>query len=328
VTEKARFIGGFRHAIPVTQYQSRFISHESRLSAMQPPLCQGPDPAPRKPKFTLPAGATDCHCHVFADPEKYPLVANRSYTPQLCPLSDYLQLCSTLGVERTVQVNASTYGHDNSVTLDVIAQLGQHRARGVAGLSPDATEKQIERLHAGGMRGVRLSTMVHGYGGPELLASLGRKIQPFGWHVQLHVDKAAELAALEQRLLEHPTPLVFDHLGRVRGAEGVNSPGFRALVRLLRERDDCWVKISSWYRLSDSGPPAYADMKPLAHALIAARPDRVLWGSNWPHPVWSGVMPNDGDLVDLFCEWVPDEHLRQRIFVDNPVRLYGFDSKS
>lgn len=294
----------------------------------QPPLCQGPDPRPRRPQLKLPPGATDCHCHVFEDPEKYPLVAERSYTPPLCPLSEYVELMGTLGIERTVQVNASAYGHDNSVTLDVIARLGRHRARGVAGLSPDAGAREIERLHAGGMRGVRLSTMVKGYGGPELLESVGRRIRPFGWHVQLHVDRGSELAGLERRLLRHPTPLVFDHLGRVRGGEGVGSPGFQALLRVLRERDDCWVKLSSWYRLSDSGPPGYADMKPLAQALIAARPDRCLWGSNWPHPVWNGPMPNDGDLVSLFCDWVPDEKLRAQIFVTNPAILYGFDTKA
>jgi len=207
----------------------------------------------------------------------------------------------------------------------VIARLGRHRARGVAGLSPDAGGPGIERLHAGGMRGVRLSTMVKGYGGPELLEVLGRRIRPFGWHVQLHVDRIAEIAELEPRLMQHPTPLVFDHFGRVRGAEGVHAPGFQSLLRLLGARDDCWVKISSWYRLSDSGPLDYADMKPLAQALVAARPDRVIWGSNWPHPVWNGPMPNDGDLVDIFCEWVPDEAMRKRIFVTNPARLYGFD---
>ena len=294
---------------------------------MQPPLCQGPDPRPRKPKFSIPAGATDCHCHLFEEPGKYPLAANRSYTPPLCPLSDYLKLMETLGLARTVQVNASAYGHDNSVTLDAIAALGQSRARGVAGLHPDATGREIKRLHAGGMRGVRLSTSVKGYGGPELLEIMGRKIQPFGWHVQLHVDDGRELAGLEQPLLRHPTPLVFDHLGRVRGADGVGSPGFQVLLRVLKRRDDCWVKISSWYRLSNSGPPDYADMKPLAAALVAARPDRVVWGSNWPHPIWSGHMPNDGDLLDLFCEWVPDEDLRMQILVTNPARLYGFDTK-
>ena len=291
----------------------------------QPPLCQGPDPKPRKPRHPVPYGAIDCHCHVFEDQQKYPLVAHRSYTPPLCTLADYLHMSETLGIERTVQVNASTYGYDNSVTLDLIAKLGQKRARGVAGVAPDASAQDLQQLHTGGMRGVRLSNMVKGYGGSELLDTFAQKIKPLGWHIQLHVDKAAELAALESRLLDHPTPIVFDHFGRVRGGEGVNAPGFQALLRILRQRDDCWVKLSSWYRLSDSGPPAYADMQLLAQALIAARPDRVVWGSNWPHPIWDGHMPNDGNLLDMLREWTPDAAAFKRIMVTNPAQLYGFD---
>ncbi|MFN7086081.1 MAG: amidohydrolase family protein [Burkholderiales bacterium] len=290
-----------------------------------PAVCAGPDRAPRRPRHAIPAGTVDCHCHVFEDPSRYPLAMPRSYTPPLATLSDYLVMCETLGIARTVQVNASVYGFDNSVSLDVIARLGQKKARGVAGVAPDVSGKDIERLHKGGMRGVRLSTMVKGYGGTELIDTMAAKIRPYGWHVQLHVDKCAELVPLENRLLDCPVPLVFDHLGRVRGSEGVDAPGFQALLRILRQRDDCWVKISSWYRLSDSGPPAHADMKPLAQALVAARPDRVVWGSNWPHPVWNGFMPNDGDLLDMFCDWIPDEATRRRILADNPARLYGFE---
>lgn len=291
---------------------------------LQPPLCQGPDPHPRKPRHALPAGVVDCHCHVFGDQNRYPLVAHRSYTPPLCTLQDYLAMCEMVGISRTVQVNASTYGCDNSISLDVIATLGLDKARGVAGVAPDATPAEIRRLHEGGMRGVRLSTMVKGYGGMELIDAMAAKIAPFGWHVQLHVDKCEELAALEHRLLDCPVPLVFDHLGRVRGGEGVDAPGFQALLHILKERDDCWVKLSSWYRLSDAGPPGYGDMKPLLQALVSARPDRCVWGSNWPHPVWAGPMPNDGDLVDLLCDWVPDAAVRRKILVDNPARLYGF----
>ena len=290
----------------------------------QPPLCQSPDLQPRKPRYAIPAGAIDCHCHVFEDQSNYPLTPQRSYTPPLCTLDDYLRMSATLGIERMVQVNASTYGFDNTLTLDLIAKLGQQRARGVAGVAPDAIESDIRRLHDGGMRGVRLSTMVKGYGGPEFLGVIAKTIKPFGWHVQLHVDKVGEIATLEQQLLDHPTAIVFDHLGRVRGGEGVNTAGFQALLRILKQRDDCWVKLSSFYRLSDSGAPAYADMKPLAQALIAVRPDRVVWGSNWPHPIWDGHMPNDGDLMDLVCDWCGDTATLQRVLVDNPVQLYGF----
>ena len=288
----------------------------------RPPLCQGPDRAPR---VVVPAGAIDCHCHVFEDQTEYPLTPQRSYTPPLCTLADYLKMAEKLGLARMVQVNASTYGYDNRVTLDLIGKLGQKRARGVAGVAPDAKAADIRRLHDGGMRGVRLSTMVKGYGGSEFLGVIAKTIKPFGWHVQLHVDKVGEIASLEQQLLDHDTPIVFDHLGRVRGGEGVAAPGFQALLRILTQRDDCWVKLSSFYRLSDSGVPDYADMAPVARALIAARPDRVVWGSNWPHPIWDGAMPNDGDLLDLVAGWCGDAATFKRVLVDNPAALYGFD---
>jgi predicted TIM-barrel fold metal-dependent hydrolase len=274
----------------------------------------------------LPPGSTDCHCHVFEDPQRYPLVAERTYTPAYAPLSEYLRMCEAVGLQRTVQVNASVYGFDNSLTLNIIAELGQHRARGVAGIEPETSTQELDRLHAGGIRGVRLSTKVKGYGGTDRIAIIGRKVAPLGWHLQLHVDGSAELKALEAMLMEVPAALVFDHLGCVRGREGVDAPGFQVLLRILKERDDCWVKVSSWYGRSDAGPPGYTDMKPLAQALVAARPDRVLFGTNWPHPnrFGSAGMPDEGDLVDLFCDWVPDAAVRQRILVANPAALYGF----
>jgi predicted TIM-barrel fold metal-dependent hydrolase len=284
-----------------------------------------PPQAARKPRHTLPAGTTDCHCHVFEDPSRYPLAPGRSYTPPLCTVDDYVAMCHTLGIERTVQVNASVYGFDNSVTLDLIAKLGQDKARGVAGVSPDATDAELARLHEGGMRGARLSTLVKGYGGTDAIEAIAAKIKPFGWHLQLHVGQSAELAALEPRLMNLGVPLVFDHLGSTRGGEGVGAPGFQAMLRVLKGREDAWVKISSWYRRSDGGMPDYADMKPLAQALVAARPDRCVWGSNWPHPGCDVAMPNDGDLIDLFCEWVPDPAVRRGVLVTNPARLYGFE---
>lgn len=295
------------------------------MAAAQPPLCPAPDPAPRRPRHAIPRGATDCHCHLFEDPARYPLAGGRSYTPPPCTADDYLKLMETLGVERTVQVNASAYGSDNSVTLDFIRRLGQRRARGIAGLAPDATAAELRRLHEGGMRGVRLSTMVKGYGGFELLAPMAAKVRALNWHLQVHVDDAQELADREALLMDLPVAIVFDHLGGARGADGVAAPGFQALLRLVTAREDRWVKISSWYRRSQGGPPAFADMKPLAQALVAARPDRVVWGSNWPHPVWHGPMPNDGDLLDLLCEWIPDPAQLVRVLVANPAGLYGFE---
>ncbi|CAN5118174.1 amidohydrolase family protein [soil metagenome] len=289
------------------------------------PVCLPPR-APSAPKRHLPVGSTDCHCHVYDDPVRYPLVEPRSYTPALAPMPAYRAMCDAIGITRTVQVSASVYGFDNSLTLDAIREFGIDRARGVAGIAPDTADAELDRLHAGGIRGVRLSTHVKGYGGTELVDVIGRRIRRFGWHVQLHVAQIDELVALAPLLHESTGALVFDHLGCVRGRDGVGSPGFQAMLGLLRERDDCWVKLSSWYRRSSSGPPSYADMKPLAQALVEARPDRVVFGTNWPHPNLFDVaeVPDDGNLVDVFHDWVPDDDLRERILIGNPARLYGF----
>ena len=288
-------------------------------------VCLGPQP-PRKPKLALPPNATDCHCHVFEAPERFPLSGNVSYTPAPAPLSAYLRMCEVVGIGRTVQVNASVYGFDNSITLDVISRLGQHRARGVAGIPPDVSAAEIERLHAGGFRGARLSTKVKGYGGTEVIGTIAAKLKPFGWHVQLHFGESATIAEQESMLLECPVPIVFDHLGCMRGSESPDARGFQALLRILERRDDCWVKISSFHGRSVSGPSLYADMKVFAQALVDARPDRAVWGTNWPHPnhFAPDETPNDGALVDVFCEWFPDPAVRQQVMVSNPARLYGF----
>lgn len=289
------------------------------------PVCLPPARVDTPPRHRLPAGATDCHCHIFEDPHRYPLIEQRSYTPAPSSLHDYQAMCEAVGLERTVQVNASVYGSDNRITLDAIAALGQHRARGVAGLSLEATQQEIEQLHLGGMRGVRVSTHVAGYGGTEHLEATARKLKPFGWHLQVHVAHSAELATLEQRLLNIDAPLVFDHLGCVQGSEGVSSRGFQTLLHLLRQRDDCWVKMSSWYRRSQD-PVHYDDIRSMAQALVETRPDRVVFGSNWPHPNLfpPHVVPRDAHLVDTFCDWISSPEHRQAILVHNPERLYGF----
>ena len=297
----------------------------SALAAGSPPLCLPPLPAARAPRHRLPPGATDCHCHVFEDPSRYPWGGERSYTPQPADRHAYAQLCRSLGLTRTVQVSASIYGADNRLTLDLIAEWGQERARGVAGIAASTTQAELHALHDGGMRGVRVSTLVKGYGGSEAMAGIAARIQPLGWHLQLHFERAAEIAALEASLMRLPVPLVFDHLGCVRGNEGVDHPGFQAMLRILQRRDDCWVKVSSWYRRSEAGP-GHEDMRPLVQALVDVRPDRLVFGTNWPHPALfaPAQVPADADLVDQFCDWVPDVQVRQAILVDNPAQLYGF----
>lgn len=289
--------------------------------------CLPPRAHSRPARHRLPANSTDCHCHVYENPVHYPLIEQRSYTPAAASLEQYQAMCEAIGIGRTVQVSASVYGADNRLTLDVIARLGQARARGVAGLRPDVAAGELAALHEAGMRGVRVSTHVKGYGGTEAIGVLAGLVRPFGWHVQVHVQHADELVALENDLLRLPVPVVFDHMGGVRGGEGPGNPGFQAMLRLLKARDDCWTKISSWYRRSDAGPPGYEDMRPVVEALLQARPDRLVFGTNWPHPALFAPdeVPDDADLVDMFCDWVGDEATIERILVDNPARLYGFE---
>lgn len=305
----------------------RTITMQSNPESSLAPVCLSALAKASTPRIQLPANATDCHCHVYQDVARYPLIANRSYTPATATLEQYQEMCAQVGIQRTVQVSASVYGTDNSLTLDVIAALGQDRARGVAGLPSDVSGEDLRRLHEGGMRGVRLSTHVKGYGGTQGLDAMAERIRPYGWHVQVHVADIAELVALEDTLLRAPVPLVFDHMGAVTGSQGVNNAGFQTLLRILRERDDCWTKISSWYRRSSDGPPTYEDMGPIVQALVATRADRLVFGTNWPHPALFAptVVPDDGHLIDRFCDWIPDAATRERIWVTNPGVLYGFD---
>jgi predicted TIM-barrel fold metal-dependent hydrolase len=291
------------------------------------PLCLPPQVA-KAPRQRLPVGSTDCHCHVYEPGTEARWAPGRSYTPSPAGLQAYLGMCEALGITRTVQVNASIFGLDNTPTSQVLRALGPARARGVAGIdAASVTDAELQQLHDEGFRGVRLSTHVKGYGGTDALATTAKRIAPWGWHVQVHVAHGHELAELEPMLRDVNAPLVFDHLGCVRGGEGVQSAGFQALLRLLQDRDDRWVKVSSFYRRSDAGAPDYADMAPLVQALVQARADRVLFGTNWPHPNLFApeAVPDDGHLADLFCQWVPDEAQRHAILVRNPERLYGFE---
>lgn len=288
------------------------------------PTCQGPDPDTRKPELIAPPGACDTHAHVFGPESKYPYPEERGYTPPDCPLEDYLRMMDTIGFERAVLVHPSVYGPDNTPTLDAIAEMGD-RFRGIAVVRSDITDRELEDLHERGMRGVRMTTFVKGGTGVEHIETLAHRIKDLGWLVELHLGNIDELVELAPRLRTLPIPYLIDHFGRIRGGQGVGNPGFQALLRLLNEDETCWVKLCSYYRLSDAGPPDYADMTPPAKALIEACPDRIVWGSNWPHVSFEGPMPNDGDLLDLLLEWAPEAATRRAILADNPARLFGFD---
>ena len=282
-----------------------------------------PDSRLRKPKRPLPRGTVDCHAHIFDRFERYPLAPGRKYSPPLCTRDAWMELHAALGVERGVQVHGSPYGFDNSITEDFLKEY-PGRFVAVAAINPEIPEKDLKRLDAAGFRAARLMDQFATGATTKDLEAIAARVAPYGWHIEINIAKSADWVELEPRLKRCPVPMVFDHLGRVRGGEGIDAPGFRVIRRLLASRDDCWTKISSWYRLSDSGPPRYADMKPLAQALLADRPDRCVWGSNWPHPGLTDFMPNDIDLVDQLESWLPGDAVREPLFASNAARLYRF----
>jgi 2-pyrone-4,6-dicarboxylate lactonase len=291
------------------------------------PIVAPPDPHPRKPAIAFPSLACDCHAHVCGPASRYPWFPQRIYTPpEGTTAHDYAQLLSALGVQRAVLVQPSFYGSDNRALLDAIAASGG-RYRGVAVLDDADDQAALERLHTAGIRGARVNIVDLAEGKGQLpvekLRRIAARIAPLGWHLELlmHVD---EFPDLDRQLGDFPVPLVFGHLGYVRKGRSPDEPGFQGLLRLLRD-GRAWAKLTGPYRIS-SQPLPHADLAPFARALREAAPQRLLWGSDWPHVMvnWSIPMPNDGDIVDLLARWIPDEAQRQQVLVDNPATLYGF----
>jgi predicted TIM-barrel fold metal-dependent hydrolase len=278
-----------------------------------------PDPNPVKPRYEPPPLACDAHCHVFGPAARFPYAAERRYTPPDAPKERLATLHRHLGLARAVLVQASCHGNDNSALLDAIASSGG-AWRGVAMVPTDASERHLERLQAAGVRGVRFNFVRHLGGAPELRAveALAARIAALGWHLQLHLD-AEDIATYRDFLARLPVPFIIDHMGRVEARHGLEQEPFRQLLDLMKN-ERAWVKISGPERVSSAGEP-FHDAIPFMRALIEAAPERVLWGTDWPHPnvKW---MPNDGKLVDLFAAACDDEALRRKILVENPARLY------
>jgi predicted TIM-barrel fold metal-dependent hydrolase len=289
------------------------------------PLCAAPDPAPRHPKFKLPPLACDSHFHVFGPDSMFPYYPKRIYTPPEAPLSTYLRLLGILGAERAVFIQPSVYGADNRAMLAALAQAGD-RFRGVAVVGESVTDSELEKLHAAGVRGVRINVVdvaeAKGVIPMAPLKRMAERIKPLGWHVEflMHADEFPNLDGL---FADFPVDIVLGHLGYMRTDKGMDAPGFQALLRLMRA-GRCWVKLTGPSRITTTVMP-YPDVTPFAHALIDAAPERVIWGTDWPHVIIKGAMPNDGDLCDLLLEWVPDEDTRTKVLVHNPARLYGFN---
>ena len=282
--------------------------------------CQAPREQVTEPRLKAPAGSTDCHFHIFGPHARYPLSPGRRYTPPEAAIEHYRAIAAVLGIERMVVVQPSIYGTDNRCTLDAVASFGQERARAVAVLDESVTAPELRRLHEAGVRGVRFNA-VSGNGTPlEQLRSVARRAAPLGWHLQLYLH-GEHLLELAPRLPELGLPVVIDHMGGVSSEKGVNHPEFRTLLRLL-EGGRIWVKLCC-YRSSAAGHP-FADVQTMAETLIAAAPERCLWGTDWPHPSYMQTMPDDGELLDLLGEWAASAAMQRRILVENPVALYGF----
>ncbi len=285
--------------------------------------CLGPVAAPSRPKRSLPAGAWDTHFHVLGPQAKFPYSATRKYTPPDAPLDACLRMHDALGIARGLVVHANTHGFDNAVDLDAVAHSGG-RYLAVLRLDATATRASCEKLHAQGARGVRFAFNPQ-HGGsldPAVFDHVLACIEGFGWFVELHFDGGA-LPGLREWLGSIRANVVIDHMGRIDPSLGLAQDPFAALLELSR-RENVWVKLSGADRLTKSGPP-YADVAPFAHRLIEVAPGRMLWGSDWPH---TGVfdaarMPDDGQLLDALFEFAPDETLRKKILVDNPLRLLG-----
>jgi len=286
------------------------------------PTIAPPHPDPRVPAFRLPPKTCDTHCHIFGPDRLYPYVPERPYTPPDAPLEMFRALHDRLGIERAVIVNATPHGRDNRVVTDAIAQSGG-RYKGIANIDESFGERELAELATAGIMGCRFTFLPRLGQIPDLAAfdRIVARIAPLGWHVDLYLP-ASLIPALGSRLTKLPVPYVLDHMGVVDASLGLNQPGFVALLDLVRRDEKCWVKVTCPERISRAGPP-FHDVVPFARALIEVAPERVLWGTDWPHPNVP-VMPDDGDLVDLVPLYAPDPGLRHKLLVENPARLFGF----
>src|SRR6202163_3856018 len=286
--------------------------------------------------FDIPAGACDCHTHIHGDPAKFPFFAGRVYTPEPASPEEMSALHKALHIERVVIVTPSIYGPDNSATLFGMKARGA-TARGIAVIDDKTAESDLDAMNQAGIRGIRLNLATGGVndpavGRPRFQAAVDG-VKARGWHIQLFTNLAM-ISAIKDLVATSPVPVVFDHFGGAQAELGVDQPGFADLVDLVRA-GKAYVKISGAYRASKLGPD-YADAAPLARALIAANSDRIIWGTDWPHPdsvtppgrKVSDVTPlfqiDDGRLLNQLPAWAPDAAIRQKILVDNPARLYGF----
>ncbi|MEO3937257.1 amidohydrolase family protein [Dermatophilaceae bacterium Soc4.6] len=294
---------------------------------------------PSTPRFRLPDGAVDAHCHVFGPGAQFPYAPQRKYTPCDASKDRLFAVRDRLGVTRNVVVQATCHGADNTAMVDAL-RASDGRARGVATVTPTVSEQELTQLHEAGVRGVRFTFVKRlvDAAPTDAMREVVERITPFGWHVVIYFE-APDLPDLRDFFLSIPLPLVVDHMGRPDVTKDPHGPEFESFLDLMRVKPDTWCKVTCPERLSVSGPPAldgeaapYGDVVPFARRVVEEFPDRVLWGTDWPHPNLTDHMPDDGLLVDVIPRIAPTPQLQQALLVDNPMRLYwpesGLDGRS
>jgi D-galactarolactone isomerase len=308
---------GFLKAMGATVMAAGGFNNASGETQQAVPWSSGTEP----PKLKAPPNACDCHMHIYDS--RFPVAPNAKLRPPNATVDDYRRLQKRLGTTRNVVVTPSTYGTDNSCTLDTMAKIGAS-ARSVAVVDTSVADAELKRLNDLGIRGIRFNLVQSGATTVDMIEPLSKRVNDLGWHVQIHMlgDQIVEIGDLLKRL---PSPIVFDHRARIPEPAGVDHPAF-ALVLNLLDKGRTWVKLSGAYMDTRTGPPAYADVSKVARAYVKAAPQRMVWGSDWPHPTEKAdSKPDDAILFDLLADWAPDEAIRDRILVDNPAALYGFN---
>lgn len=273
------------------------------------------------PKIKLPADAVDCHFHIYD--ARYPVDPKAALRPPDATVADYRLLQKRIGTTRGVIIQPSTYGLDNRLLTEGIAELGLSRARGVAVVNTSVPDAELKKLHAAGVRGIRFNLVQAGATTLDMVAPLSKRVAALGWHIQIHASGEQIVAAKSLWDSVH-CPIVFDHLGHVPEPQGTSHPAYGLICTLL-QKAKAWVKLSGFYMDTKVGPPSYADSAAVAKAYVKEAPERLVWGSDWPHPTMKdNEKPDDAILIDLMAECAPNEAIRRRIFRDNATKLYDF----
>ena len=291
------------------------------MDANYKPFC----PNPSKPSYVPPPGAVDAHCHVFGPADQFPYAPERKYTPCDASKAQLFALRDFLGFTRNVIVQATCHGRDNRALVDAL-KAANGLARGIATVGPDITHEELLELHAAGVRGVRFNFVKRLVDKTprEVFIGIADKIAKLGWHIVVYFE-AHELEELIPFLNQLPTIIVVDHMGRPEVEKGVDHPDFQRFVNLMKTNTKIWSKVTCPERLSIEGPPHYNDFVPFARKLVQLFPDRVLWGTDWPHPNMTTHVPDDGQLVDMIPKIAPSAEEQKALLIDNPMRLYWAD---